>query len=618
MFIKEIKKRNKGYEKEFISHRLMESYRTQRGPRQRTVLNLGILDLSKEQWKSLADRIEAKVLGQGSLFAVDDHIEGLATHYAELIIQRDLVISPDVEKDKGEPDYETIDIRSVSSSRSRTIGAEYVGISMFKKLGLDSLFKKLGFTKTQIDYAVLSIVGRLVYPASERRMRVWATHLTGMDELLRADFSHISNNALYRILDMQLSHKDTIEEHLRRKEQYLFSLKENIILYDLTNTYFEGSARGNKKAKRGRSKEKRRDCPLVTLGMVINECGFPKKSEIFNGNVSEPGTLKKMIEALQGGTREKEEIEKGSSIKKKKGITVVMDAGIASEDNLSFLKDEGYDYICVARNTPVDASEINEENLLTIKVDKNNKVEAQLITRENERILYCKSLMKGKKEQAMKTLFQQRFEQGLKEIEASFSKKGGTKRYEKVIERIGRLKEKYSSIAHYYKLEVEQHDGKATSLHWEFDKGEKSHERFSGTYFLRTSRCDLNEKEIWSLYVMLTHVEDAFRYLKSDLNLRPVWHQKEDRVDAHVFNTLLAYHLLVSIQTQLRCSGITMRWRHVRDLLKSHVRITTGMTNKEGKRIYIRKCSDPEPFHKKIYNALNLTYCPIGEKRIAI
>jgi transposase len=293
-----------------------------------------------------------------------------------------------------------------------------------------------------------------------------------------------------------------------------------------------------------------------------------------------------------------------------------MDAGIASEANLIFLKDEGYDYICVARNTPVDASEINEDNFLTIKMDKNNKVEAQCIAHDGEKILYCKSLLKGKKEQAMQTLFQQRFELGLQQIETSFSKKGGTKRYDKVIERIGRLKEKYSSIARYYTIEVEQHNGRAVSLHWKLDKADKSNERFSGTYFLRTSRCDLNEKEIWSLYVMLTHIEDAFHYLKSDLHLRPVWHQKEDRVDAHVFNTLLAYHLLVSIQTELRYSGITMRWSHVRDLLKSHVRITTGMTNKEGKRIYIRKCSDPEPFHKKIYNALNLHYCPIGEKRI--
>ncbi len=615
MFIKEISKKNKGYDKEFTYHRLMESYRTDRGPRQRIILNLGTVDLPKDQWKSLADRIEAKVQGQKSLFHVDDHIEGLATHYANLIIQRNLVVYHDKEIEKEEPQYETVDIRSISNSKIRTIGPEHVGLSILRRLELDSLFRQLGFTKTQIDLAALSIIGRLVSPASERKTRIWAKDLSGIDELLGTDFSNLSNNSLYRVLDLQLSHKDKIEEHLRVKERSLFSLKENIILYDLTNTYFEGNAKKNKKARKGRSKEKRNDCSIVTLGMVIDEMGFPKKSKIFNGNISEPDTLIQMLEELQG---EKIKKEQQSSKKAKKGITVVIDAGIASEGNLKLLTDEGYDYICVARNKPIDPSKINADDLLTIKQDKNNKVQVQLIKADGENILYCKSFLKGKKEEAMRTLFQDRFERGLKEIEASLSKKGGTKKYEKVLERIGRLKERYSSIAHYYKIEVRQKDGIATAIEWNFEKEQKAKERFSGTYFLRTSRTDLNEKQIWSVYVMLTNLEDAFRYLKSDLNLRPVWHQKEARVDAHIFNTLLAYHLLISIQTQLGLCGINMRWSQIRDLLKSHARVTTGMTNKEGKRIYIRKCSDPEPFHKSIYNALKLKHYPIGEKFVKI
>jgi len=291
----------------------------------------------------------------------------------------------------------------------------------------------------------------------------------------------------------------------------------------------------------------------------------------------------------------------------------VIDAGIASQDNLTLLKKEGYDYICVARSRPIDPSKITEDALLTIKTGKNNKVEAQLIKQDGENILYCKSHMRGEKERAMRTLFQDRFEKGLKRIEAALSKRGCTKRYEKVLERIGRLKEKYLLIAQYYKIEVTQKDGIATRI---LEKEDKANQRFSGTYFLRTSRTDLDEARIWSLYVMLTNVEDAFRYLKSDLNLRPVWHQKEYRVDAHIFNTLLAYHLLICIQTQLKRSDITMRWSQIRDLLNTHVRVTTGMTNKEGKRIYIRKCSDPESFHEAVYNALRLKHYPTGEKRV--
>ncbi len=304
-----------------------------------------------------------------------------------------------------------------------------------------------------------------------------------------------------------------------------------------------------------------------------------------------------------------------SAQRPKKGVTVVIDAGIASEDNLALLTRQGYDYICVARNKPIDSSKINEDDLLIIKEEKNNTVKAHLIKQGGEHILYCKSLLKQKKEQSMQTLFQQRFEQGLNAIDASLSKKGGTKRYEKVFERIGRLKEKYSAIAQYYKIDVRENNGIATAITWSFDKAEKAKERFSGSYFLRTSRTELDEKNIWSLYVMLTNIEDAFRYLKSDLNLRPVWHQKERRVDAHIFNTLLAYHLLVSIKNQLKPSH-SMQWPQIRDILNTHVRVTTGMTNMKGKRFFIRKCSDPEEFHKSIYNTLGLKHYPIGEKRV--
>lgn len=620
MFIKEIEKKNKGYDKVFISHRLMESYRTERGPRQRKILNLGKLDLPKEHWKLLADRIEEKLIGQESFLSVDENIENLATHYANLVIQQRITLSKHQIEKTQEAEYETIDINSVSNSKVRTIGAEYVGYATFKKLGLDTLFHQLGLSEQQIDLAALSIVGKLVHPASERRTRAWAQHLSGLDELLNTDFTHLSNNALYRTSDLLLSYKSQIERHLKLRERDLFSLKENIILYDLTNTYFEGATKKNKKAKWGRSKEKRNDRPLVTLGLVIDEMGFPKASKIFKGNVYEPDTLLKMLETLQCETIEKvdESASTKGSKKVKKDVTVIIDAGISTEENLTLLKTEGYDYICVARNKPYDASEIEQDDIVIIKQDKTNKVEAKLIKENGESVLYCKSFLKAKKEQAMKTKMQQRFEEGMKNIASSLTKKGGIKKYSKVLERIGRQKEKYASIAQYYKVNVKHKDGIATAVDWKFVKREKAEQRFSGSYFLRTSRTDLNEKQIWSLYVMLTNLEDAFRYLKDELGLRPICHQKETRSDGHLFITVLAYHLLISIQTKLRSHGIYMRWSVVRDFLASHVRVTTGMTNKEGDRIYIRNCSEPEPFHKAIYNALGLNHRPLESKRTKI
>jgi len=617
MFIKEIKKKNKGYEKVFIYHRLMESYRTERGPRQRTVLNLGKLDLHRKQWKLLADKIEEKTTGQQSLIECDEYIESLATHYANLIIHKTLDGKKIVDEKADAPEYETVDIKSVKNSRSRTIGAEYVGLSMFKRLGLDILFQRLGFNKDQINLAALSIIGRLVHPASERKTRVWAQSSTGLDELLGTDFKNLSNNALYRILDLLFSHKKRIEKHLRLRERDLFSLNEKIILYDLTNTYFEGDAQKNPKAKRARSKDKRNDRPLVTLGLVVDEVGFPKVSKIFKGNISEGKTLLEMIESLQAEKIERKD-DKKNNPKARRGITVILDAGIAIEENITLLKKEGYDYICVARNKPVDFSEINTDDLYTIKKDKKNKIEVALIEQNQESVLYCKSLLKEKKEKAMRTQLQHRFEQELKKIATSITKKNGTKKYDKVLERIGRKKEKYSSIAQYYEIDVKQKDGIATDVKWDMEKKERADQHFSGSYFLRTSRTDLSKKEIWSLYVTLNTVEDSFRYLKDDLEIHPVHHQKKLRVNAHLFSAVLAYHLLISIYTELQQHGITMRWKHVRDLLASQVRITTSMNNKQGERIYMRSCSEPEPFHRKIYKALGLKLIPLKHKRSKI
>lgn len=612
MFIKAVKKKNKGSDKEYIQHRLVESYRTEKGPRQRLILNLGSLDLPKKDWKLLANKIEEIVTGQSALSFYDEKIESLAFHFAQIILQKQTLKHVPQEQDDHLKQFEQVDLNSISNSQARTLGAECIGYSMFTLLELDSCLEKLGFNEKQLSLAATSIIGKLVFPASELRTRDWAKNLSAIDEILEADFTHLSHNALYRISDSLLEHKDEIERHLAKKEKNLFSLEEKIILYDLTNTYFEGTARDNKKAKRGRSKEKRYDCPLVTLGLVIDEDGFPKRSKILEGNVSEPKTLLGFLEALQNNKIKKDQ----STSVPKRYITVALDAGIATEDNLALLKSQGYDYVVVARNKPVPFSEIQPEQLLTIKNDNHNKVDVQLIKKGDENVLYCQSFLKGQKEQSMKNLFQQRFEQDLDQAARAVHKKGGTKKYDKVLEKIGRLKEKYSRISSYYQIKVKQKDGIATSITWEFFRKEQAEERFSGSYYLRTTRMDLDEKQIWSLYVMLTNIEDAFRSLKFELGLRPIYHQKEERSDAHLFITILAYHLLNALQTRLKSQGIHMRWERIRELMSSHIRVTTSFTTKDNRRIHMRKSTDPEPFHRQIYKTLNINCSQMKTKTI--
>lgn len=630
MFIKKVPKRRGS--KTYIHYKLVESYRSETGPKHRDLLHLGNLGcLEKEQIKLLAKRIESIIEGRKKTFfpIVDQEVELWAVHFSQKLIHKGLLNWPISEKAEEKPEYEEIDINSIGQSCTRTIGAEYVGVSTLKMLEFDKLFGQLGFNQSQIDQAILSIVARLVNPGSELSTSEWARNISGIDELLGTDFSDLSHNALYRISDLLYENKEEIENHLNNRERNLFSLKEQIILYDLSNTYFEGNAGENVKARRSRSKDKRNDRPLLTLGMVLDEMGFIKNSRIYPGNVSETKTLLEMIEDLRSwsdgsdGSDELIEITELSNKencqkvkeKEKEKIIVVVDAGISSEENLGLLKANGYDYICVAKNK-IEKPDVADDQLLKVRRKKDKKVEVKLIRRCDEQILYCRSDFKLNKERAIMDFFRNRFEEGLKSINASLHKKGGVKKYDKVLERIGRLKERNFSVAHYYQIDIKHKDEIVKSVEWEFEKEKEALDRFSGSYFLRTSRMDLDEKEIWSTYNMLTDIENAFRCLKTELGLRPIHHRKELRSDAHLFISVLAYHLLHTIRVMLRKKGIHMEWRFIRKLLSTQVRITTSMTTKDKGKIYIRDSSEPEKFHLMIYNALGLRRKPCGVRRV--
>ncbi len=612
MFIREIKRRNKPYEKQFIAHRLVESYRTEKGPRQRVILDLGYLDLPRDQWKLLADTIEAKVSGQQTMLPVDKKIDSLATYYAQKIIKKHLEKQPETKTEQQEKhNFKSVDVNSLQNSQIKTLGAEYVGLKACKQLGLDSLLEELGFTTKQTQVALLSIIGRLVRPGSELKTAEWARHISGIGELIGVDFTHLSHNALYRISDRLLKHKDEIEAYLAKTEKDLFSLPEKIILYDLTNTYFEGTAKHNKKAQRGRSKEKRNDCPLLTLAMVIDEQGFVKTSRILPGNISEPHTLENTLKALDSTYYDSKKEKKETS----QTITVVMDAGIATDDNIGLLKSQGYDYIVVSRKKPKLPRSQESMPFTTVKEDHRNKVQAKLYVQDDEAILTCQSKLKARKEQSMRQMFENRLEHDLKLASAALSQKGGVKTYDKVVKRVNRLMEKHKRISQYYHIEVKQQGNFASAITWVKVNQKRAEDRFSGTYYLRTSRTDLSEQEIWSLYTMLTNLEGAFRSLKTELNLRPIFHRKEERADAHIFIAVLAYHLLNVIQKELKKNNIHMQWQYIRERLSSHERVTTSFMTKDRQRLYIRKTSQADAFHKMIYGALNISHSPLKTKR---
>jgi len=597
MFIRAVEKRNPGSPTIYTYHRLMESYRTPRGPRQRTILNLGTLNLPKDQWKLLVDRIEEILSGQLPLQPVEEPIERLAAHYAPLVQQREgRRKAKAVEQER--PEYRRVDLKSVEQHRGRTIGAEYVTLSYLRKLGMHRIFADVGLSVSETQIAELLVIARLVHPGSERATGVWSEHASGVAELIGAQVKKLSHNALYRVSDRLYENKEQIEGLLRDKESGLFGLEEKVILYDLTNTYFEGTGAECEELQHGRSKEKRTDCPLMTVGLVVDEWGFAKHSEFFPGKVSEPGTLGVMLQKLGALT----------------GATVVIDAGIGTADNLAMLRSAGYHYVTVGRGQALAGDVDLADGAVQIKAEGNNRVTGRLIKGESEWILVCHSEQREAKEQAMAAGFRRRFEEGLEMIRSSLTKKRGHKSYEQVLQRIGRLKERSHGIHQYYDIQIDRSGEVVTEIRYSYAQSERAEQRYSGRYYIRTSRSDLQEAELWQLYITLTGVEDSFRSLKSELGLRPVYHRVERRIKGHLFITLLAYHVLNAIRHNLRTAGYRMRWSTLRDRLSTHIISTVTMNTEEGKRVHIRSTSRPEVFHRDIYRALGLGAGPLRRR----
>src|SRR3989339_426840 len=506
MFIRKVIHRDKKNRREYHTFKLLESLRTERGPRQRMVLNLGAdFSLPEEQWKDLANRIEEIVTGQHSLFACPEAVETLADLYARRII----AYHEEATVMRSDPDYKRGDINTIDNEPPRSVGAEHVVCETISALGLDDLLPTLGFNKPARDAALGVIAARLIAPSSERAAHVWLQTMSAMDDLLDADFRTLSQDRVYRVSDMLLRHKKEIEDHLRARECSLFNLGEKILLYDLTNTFFEGTGKYNGKAHFGVSKEKRSDCPLVTLGLVLDADGFPKRSDVFDGNVSEPGTLKGTIAALSSA---------GMAAKP----LIVMDAGFATEGNILWLKAQGYQYIVVSRKKKGEAP----TEMITVREDTRRIIRAALVQGADEVTLYCHSTDKEIKEKGIKNRFERRFEEAIEKVRDALSKKHGTKRYDKVLEKIGRLKERFRRVARRYEISVAKDDKKnlATAIRWE----------------------------------------------------------RKEQPD----------------QCGLHC------------LLSNQKRLTTTMKRDDGKVIHIRKSARPEPFHRKIYDALHLPHRP--------
>jgi transposase len=592
MFIRQttIKSRKRG--EPYTTYRLVESERVKGRMKQRILLNLGRhFEIPKQEWRSLASRIEQLIGGQTAFLSIElpTELESLAQRYAAQIL------ASRCEEVMESGAFQSVDPDTLELVRPRRVGIEQLALHAIEQLALKEKLAELDFNRHQLAAALGNIVARMAFPSSERASHDWLGRRSGLGELLGYDFEAMGLDRLYQASDQLYKHKAALESHLYGRERTLFSFEETITLYDLTNTFFEGEVKGVAKAKRGRSKEKRSDRPLITLGLVLDGSGFPRTSEFFPGNASEPETLEVMLTRLNS----------------RKGSTVVMDAGIASEENITWLVEHGYRYLVVSRKRK---REFDDEQAITVKESPGQTVRIQRVvnTETGEVELHCHSQAREQKEQAMQDLFSERFESALQSLSEGLSKKGTTKRYDKVLERIGRLKEKYRRAAQHYEIRVEhdEQSGKATAIDWK--RKEKTHTQAThpGVYCLRTNLDEWDEMALWNTYTMLTDLEAVFRSLKSELGLRPNYHQKETRIEGHLFITLLAYHLVHTIRTQLKSQGIHDSWETLRRKLENQQRITVSLQREDGKTLHIRKATRAEPHQKVIYDALSISPQP--------
>ena len=612
MYVKRVRKRNRGSDKDYGYLHLVESVRTEHGPRQRLVLNLGALPIEPENYKALANTIEGILVGQANLLSADPSIERHARNAVQKLLARDAK-SEARKPPSHTPEYQLVDVASMQATELRSLGAEYVGHTLWQELGLNHALLDAGCSAQWLVLFEALVVGRLVAPGSERHSWAWMQSRSAIFELtggaVRASLS-----ALYRATDVLFSYKETLEKHLSERERDLFSLPERLCFFDLTNTYFEGKATRNPKAKRGHSKEKRSDAPLLTLAMIIDEEGFPKYSRLYPGNQCEAKTLAEMIEAL---VKARPDLARDR--------TVIIDAGIATEANIKTLKDKGFHYICVGRTLAKVLPE-ETEDLVLIREDaqKAVKIEVKRFRKDHEVHLLCRSRGRQEKDRAIRTRQEQLFIERLTYFRDGLNKKGHTKRYAKVVEIIGRLREKYPRASKAFDVGViplpDSSKDQATlakDIVWKKRDRYENEDKLDGCYLLRTDREDLNDKEIWETYVLLTRIETAFRALKSSLGMRPNFHQKEDRADAHMFISVLAYHLLTAIEHRLRSHGDHRTWASVRDVLSTHQRLTIEYrekTNHDHQHHHLRVCSQPEAEHKLIYERLGLDPEPLPRK----
>ena len=524
-----------------------------------------------------------------------------------------------------------VDVDTMRHTEAREAGAEWVCLQAIRELEIDRFLEREGWSETQVNTALAQLIVRTVYSPSELKSLDIMRENSAVCELLTGSQEWQPGfHATYEVAPSLYALKDRLEDHLCRRTDSLFNVTNRIVLFDLTNFYFEGRKEGSVKARHGRSKEKRSDCKLLVLALCINEAGFIRYSCILAGNTADPDSLPDMADTLARRCRV-------PSVPGQR-VLVCLDAGIATDGNLAEIKRRGYDYLCVSRSRMKDYEP--EEGAQTVRVLDSRRQPISLTRVSHEEggdyYLEIKSPGKQMKEESMNRLFRERFEAELEKTKASLTKKGGKKTYEKVIERVGRAIGKYPSISKYYVIDYtrdKKNPKHMGDISWRIAVPENV-DKMSGTYFLRTNRDKMDEASTWDYYNLIREIECTNRQLKTDLNLRPIYHQKDERSDAHLFMGLLAYWIVNTIRYKMKLVNqrreaelnkdrkpgeklkhiVTPYWTEIVRRMSTQKAVTTEAVNALGEKVTVRLCSTPNKRAADIYEILGYKKMPFWRK----
>lgn len=552
--------------RDHIYWELVECYRTERGPRQRIVSYLG--DMSKPA-------------REGFQVAIEDR--GWWTRLQ--LFDEDLV-----------PEWVEIDTQRVTTERARDFGGAWVVLQVLDILGIVDLFWRIMPPGRQdVPWRVMLqvlVACRLCSPSSELRIANCVYERTALEDLLGLPADKVNDDRLYRALDALLPHKSALETHLKNRMGELFDLEYDLLLYDITSTFIEGTGKDNKQMKRGYSRDKRPDCKQVCIALVVTRDGMPLGYEVFDGNRADVTTVKEIVVLME------KRYGKANRV-------WVMDRGMMSEANLAFLKQEDRRYIIGASRASLKRfeKELRDENWTTIR----EGLEVRLRPSEDgtEVFVLCRSKDRRLKEEAMLAKFEKQIQEGLTKIAASCAAKPQNR--SAIERRIGALRCQNSRAWRLFKVTTMDRENGGCAVAWEKVEAHRTWcDLTAGCYLLRSNIADWSAQDLWQAYIQLTEAEEAFRIQKSDLQIRPVWHQKMERVQAHIFICFLAYVVWKTFGQLCKRGGLGDEPRQVFDELSQIKMVDVVMQTKDGRQIRRRSITEPTKPQKVLLTMLNL------------